>query len=109
MILNQVLEESLYIFLHLKELEPLRGIKSSFNKNQREFFGMEKQLDTQSNYDRNVKKFFGDHPRKSQTVADTFLNMEKKAAGQELNADPSSSIFKKDAAVFYGHEKYSET
>ena len=82
-----------------------------FNRNQREFFGMDQQLDSKSNYDRNVNKFFGDHPRKSQTVADTFQNLERKKAEEAggVRVDPTSGIFKKDAATFYGMDKYSET
>ena len=70
---------------------------------------MDKQLDSKSNYDRNVNKFFGE-PRKSQTVADTFVNLEKRRAEEAGGrVDPTSGVFKKDAANFYGMDKFSET
>ena len=72
---------------------------------------MEKQLDSQSNYERNVNKFF-DEPRKNKTLADTYMNLQNKVKVEEqpkVEINPNSSIYKRDAAKFYGQDRYSET
>ena len=62
------------------------------NRNSKNFYGIEQQLDTQSNYDRNVNKFF-DEPKKNKTLADTFLNLQSKVENHEepkKEVDPGS-------------------
>ncbi|CDW78556.1 UNKNOWN [Stylonychia lemnae] len=77
-----------------------------FNKNHRKFYGID-NADTKSEFNRNAAKFYGDDPNRTQpklvntnnTIGDKFLNVQT-----NIEVNPSSEHYQKNAAVFYGDQ-----
>lgn len=72
-----------------------------FKKNQKKFFGLEVS-DTQSEYNRNAVKFFGGETSQGKNVtANNTLENKFMKVQTNVQVDPHSETFQKNAAVFY--------